>query len=206
MAASGEFSRAQPAQRSRVIVSRLPDDPAVPVRRRRAARLRWVAFRPADQLVEGIDHSGRMRGPQVVPFRVAKRGKVQQHGDAVAGLGCHCESFQYELIAKTPAVRRIGDDVLGARRRLAQEVDTALAKVALDQVGGDHPVPCRLQHLTDVALTASRLPNGTIKRFHGQKSLRRLGRRRIEFERCPHGMHASMSCCRFHGHHVKVDL
>lgn len=178
-----ERCRLQPPERRTSRMPGLPEGPAIPMGRRVRPGKFGTPFGPADELVERINHGGRMLGPESMPVGVAERRQIEQHGHAsTRGLG-QLESMADKRIAKTSPVRRIGDDVFGASRPLAKEIDVAGTVAPVDEVGGDNVIAGFVEYAGNMAFAACRLPDGAVEGLDGQKRPRRLRRCRIELSK-----------------------
>jgi hypothetical protein len=73
------------------------------------------------------------------------------------------------------AIGRVRDDVLGKRAVGFQEVLPPKAETSVDEVGGNHFVPCLEEYLRDGSISASRFPDAPLKGLDGEKGSYCLG-------------------------------
>ena len=136
---------------------------------------------PANELIEGIDGSRRGLGELLHAVGVTQRAKIQEHRHASAGLLTMDEGAAHKEVGKpVGAIRWVRDDVLGKRAVGFQEVLPPKAETSVDEVGGNHFVPCLEEHLRDGSISASRLPNTPLEALDGQERSHCLGRGWVE--------------------------
>ena len=131
---------------------------------------------PANELIQGIDGSWWGLGEFLCPVGITQGAQIQEHRHASASLLTMDEGTAHKEVGKSVgAIGRIGDDVLGKRAVGFQEVLPSDAEASVDEVSGNHFVPCLEEHLRDGSISASRLPDTPLEGLDGEKGSYCLG-------------------------------
>ena len=136
---------------------------------------------PANQLIEGINGSRWGLGEFLHPVGMAERPEIEEHRHASAGLLTMDEGAAHKKVGKpVGAIRWVRDDVLGKRAVGFQEVLPPKAETSVDEVSGNHFVPCLEEHLRDGSVSARGLPDAPLEGLDGEKGSYCLGRGWVE--------------------------
>ena len=158
----------QPPEGRSVYLSRMPDGPIILLLRDAGIARYSLSFRPAGQVIQGIDRGRRATLEPRRSIWVTQRAQIEQHRHTAPGLAGMDESPAQKRVPEPMGpVGWVRDNVLREWGLGFQEVVAPCPVASVYQVRGHHVVSSFDQNLRNCSVTTGRFPNIPLEALDG---------------------------------------